>query len=463
MKFTRRSFVAGMGAMTLAAAGLGGFIMNARQRRHRPNVIIFITDDMRYDATGFAGNSIIQTPHLDALAGDGIVFDNNFTTTSVCPVSRASIMSGQYALRHGVYDFHNNMRRGSFRHSFPVLMRESGYHTGFIGKWGMGGAQPQKAFDQWYGFEGQGNYRTDKNMHLTDLQTLQAKKFLNKCPVNQPFLLVVCYKAPHIPLEPQKRYRELYKYDTIPRAKTDIKSAAKKVPPMLKNSLDGRDYMNFHFNDENEYQRNMKKYYRLITGVDDSIGEILAHLQKDKRFADSNVIFTSDNGMLMGEHKLEGKWCMYEESIRTPMLMRLAPNYYPAVKANRQSALTLNIDLCPTLLEMASVAVPDTVQGQSLLQLVGIDNTSWNTPWREGFYYEHPSWVRQNVLACEGYRGLEWKYSRYMQGLASEECLFNLTTDPIENINLAVMPEYSEVLQHMREVTASYKNALQRV
>lgn len=461
MHITRRRFVAGMSAASIAAAGFGGLLLHSQKRRNRPNVMVFITDDMRYDAAGFAGNAIIKTPHLDELAHQGTVFDNNFVTTSVCPISRASIMSGHYALRHGVYDFEQNMRRESFRNSFPILMRRSGYHTGFIGKWGMGGFQPKRLFDDWYGFEGHGQYYNKKGQHLTDVQTMQALRFLKDAPSRQPFLLVLCYKAPHAPLKPHPRYDELYDKDDIPRVKTDMAKAGRSLQPLIKHSLDREDYFNFHFDDEEKYQQNMKKYYRLITGVDDSVGAILKQLALDKRMDDTSIVFTSDNGMLLGDHGLNGKWCMYEESIRTPMVIRPAPSYFPKVKASRQLAMSLNIDICPTLLEMASLEAPRGIQGKSLLPLITAAHTPTGEEWRDGFYYEHPHWPQLNVLACEGYRGLEWKYSRYRQGNAWEECLFNLAADPAESNNLAKSPDYAAVMRHMRHVTAIRKKALQ--
>ena len=460
MKISRRKFLIGTGAATLALAGLGPSILRYRQRRNRPNIILFITDDMRYDAAGFLGNTIIKTPHLDQLAGEGFVFDNNFVTTSVCPVSRASILTGQYALKHSVYDFDHNVRQDSFWRSYPPLLRQSGYHTGFIGKWGMGGYQPVHNFDEWYGFNGQGVYYPRKNLHMTDLQTWQALRFIKNAPKNKPFLLVLCYKAPHTPLEPQPRFMNLYRHDRIPRAKTDRAWPSSVVPGIVNGSLDRQDYFHMGFNNEGEYQYHMKQYYRLITGVDDSVGTIVNQLRQNKRFADTNLLFTSDNGMLEGEHGLEGKWCMYEESIRTPMLVRLAPNFYPWVKPSRPKAMTLNIDISPTIVEMAALPTPQHIQGKSLMPLMTSDTPPSVEAWRDGFYYEHPAWNRQNVIACEGYRGLQWKYVRYMRGRASDECLFNLVDDPSELNNLAWSPDYAGVLEYMRRITETQKKII---
>lgn len=419
----------------------------------KPNIILFIADDMRFDSSGFGGNDLMKTPNLDKLASHGVVFDNNFVTTSICCVSRASIMSGEYALRHGVYDFDDDMNPFSLENSFPVRLRNAGYHTGFVGKWGFGKG-PKELFDQWYGYDGQGDYYAPGSTeHLTDVQTEQALDFLKCRPDDKPFLLIISYKAPHGPFMPQEKFSALYEQITIPRAKSDTPEAASQVLPLLQQSL---GYVNYKLKigaDEIAYQDRMGKYYGLIAGLDESVGKILSFCDDKNLRSKSTILFTSDNGLLHGEHGLIGKWCMYEESIRVPLIISPAKDLFASIPPTRIKAISLNIDIAPTILSMANVPVPSNVEGNSLLPLLQ-DSTPG---WREGFYYEHPTMDAVNIVGCDGYRSEEWKYTRYFKGSDYNECLFNLANDPMEFANLAGQTEFESVLSYLRNLTAKEK------
>ncbi len=450
MKINRRKFLAGAGATAVGAATLGGYMIRSERRRHRPNVIVFIADDMRSDAAGFMGNKIVKTPVLDELAASSYVFENNFVTTSVCPISRASIMSGDYAVRHRVYDFYTAMRPSSLEHSFPQMMHNTNYYTGYVGKWGVGGKLPTELFNFWNGYFDLENYYPHKNQpHLTDITTTQALHFLQTAPRDKPFMLIVGYKAPHEPMQPQARFMDMYVKDTIPRADSDRRNASQSIPKLLKMSFDREKYTAADYNSDAKFQESMRNYYRLISGMDESIGAILKKIKEDNRYDDTSVIFTSDNGLLEGEHGLEGKWCIYEESIRVPLVVRPSPKYFPGYTSGRIDAISLNIDIAPTIIEMASMKPSRHIQGLSLLPLL----TAADAPWREGFYYEHPGWDKQNIVACEGFRGTRWKYVHYKKGKMEEECLYDLTEDPHELTNLASEEAHNYTMQYMRELT----------
>jgi arylsulfatase A-like enzyme len=449
-KISRRTFVAGSAAVA-ATAGIGGFFIH-RNLKSRPNIILFIADDMRFDAAGFAGNALIRTPNLDALADDGYVFENSFATTAICPISRASIISGEYALKHHVYTFMRGMNPASMRHSFPVLLRQAGYHTGFVGKWGQAGKQPVKDFDHWLGYQGQGDYvRKGQSGHLTDVQTRQTLHFLEKRPKDKPFLLIVAYKSPHGPFISQERFAQTYKDTIFPRSVTDTPEAFARLPEPLKASHGKKEYNKVIWKDD-AYQKFMRNYYGLITGLDDSIGTVLGEIRKQTD-RDTSVLFTSDNGLLNGDHALMGKWCMYEGSIRVPLIINPSlQNRTPA----RLQAMALNIDISPTILSLASLSIPGNVQGRSLLPAM----RSVSIPWRDGFYYEHPAGNRTyHIVACEGYRSADWKYTIY-KAKKFAECLFDLKNDPRELNNLAQNPDYREKLQEMRQLTQAAKKSL---
>jgi len=457
MKITRRQFVAGMGAAGgLAALGGGArYLMRANHRRNKPNIILFIADDMRSDVVGFAGNTIIKTEFLDQLAREGVVFDNHFVTTSVCPVSRASIMSGEYAVRHGVHDFSTRMRQASLKHSFPWLLKQDGYYTGYNGKWGMGGAQPVELFDHWHGYENLMRYYPRENHHITDIQTQLAIDFLKTRPSKQPFLLVVSYKVPHSPFVPQQRHAALYSDILIPRVKTDTPAAGDMVSNLIRASAGRINYAKEMASDS-QHQQYIRNYYRLITGMDESVGQILQQLGKEGEAERTSIIFTSDNGLLMGEHQLAGKWNMYEESIRVPLVIRPAPAFFPDAKTGRVKKMSLNVDISPSILTMADIPIPAKIHGRSLVPLMYPPPVRW----REGFYYMHPSMPQMRILPCEGYRDQQWKYARYGIGKGGSECLFSLTPDPLELANMAEDPDMQPLLQQMRDITTQQRQAL---
>ena len=176
----------------------GGLLPNG----DRPgNIIVILADDMRWDALRLAGNRIVHTPNLDALIADGILFSNNFVTTSICPTSRASILTGQYARQHGIWDFSTPLNHKQFQNSYPGILRTLGYQVAYVGKWGIGGPLPESGFDYWRGFEDQGNYfdpSGKRQAHLTAFLGHQALEFLESAAPDRPFCLSLGFKAPHV-------------------------------------------------------------------------------------------------------------------------------------------------------------------------------------------------------------------------------------------------------------------------
>lgn len=449
MKFTRRAFI----ASTLAAIAAAGLVAPGHIRRlvrrtpskpsfDGPNIILFIADDMRFDSMGCAGNKIVQTPNLDALAKDGVLFGNAFVTTSVCATSRACVYSGEYALNHRVYDFDTPMRKQSLRKSFFIRLRKAGYHTGFVGKWGVGGALPTAAFDQWKGFAGHGQYiQKGSDQHLTDRQTQQAIDFIRQKPDDKPFLLVVAYKAPHQPYRVQERFSELYKDAQIALDAYDTRDAKKQLPTVVKKFFPKSSFTPGAV--EKRIDK-LRRYYQMVTGVDDSIGQVIAYL-REKGLADAtSVIFTADNGMMLGAHGLWDKWHMFEESIRVPLIISPAKAFFPDIKPARATTNALNVDLSPTILDMASVKIP---YGNGISLLPAMKNPE--TKLRDGFYYEF-SGIRSS---CIGYRTNKWKLARYTEknkkGKPYDE-FYDLENDPHELTNLIGRPEYREVLESVK-------------
>ena len=219
-----------------------------RPRDPAPNLIFLLADDLRHDALGYAGNPTVRTPHLDGLAARSTVFENAYVTTSICAVSRASILSGQYARRHGIVDFSATFSDSSWRTTYPALLRQAGYHTGFVGKWGVGERDTMGPyrFDHWAGFGGQGRYEgrdsAGRYRHLTRRMGEEATTFIEQAPTDRPFLLNVSFKAPHV----QDGDARQFVYDTtfaglyadadIPRPPTAAAEYFERLPAHLQTS-----------------------------------------------------------------------------------------------------------------------------------------------------------------------------------------------------------------------------------
>ena len=295
-----------------------------------PNIVFLLTDDQRWDAAGFMNNDIVQTPHLDSLAAQGTVFENAYVTTAICAISRASILTGQYASRHGILDFDTSLSDSAFRQTYPAQLQQAGYYTGFVGKYGIGtldSVTARERFDQWYGFNGQGKYEhTDEDgnyVHLTRIMGDQSLAFLGGVPDNRPFCLSVSFKAPHVQdVDPRQfvydtAYSDLYTDITIPVPETADPRYFDQLPDYLQTS-EARHRWQMRFATPEAYQESVKGYYRLIAGVDDVVGRIKDALRRLGRTDNTIIVLTGDNGFYLGEHGLAGKWYGHEESIRVP-------------------------------------------------------------------------------------------------------------------------------------------------
>src|SRR5687768_1013645 len=343
-----------------------------------PNIIVIVTDDMRWDALGYAGNRIVKTPHLDELARKGTRFRNHFVTSSICNVSRATMFTGQYLRRHNIYEFNTPFTPAQWSRCYPKLLRDAGYRTGFIGKFGVGDsnaiAAMAKEFDYWRGLPGQAGLFFEKNnpsgRHKTARFGDQALAFIKSNGLRQPFCLSISFNAPHArdrqPREfwPDARDESLYVNAQIPVSPKASEEWFAKLPEVAKTS-EGRRRWALRFDTPEKSQSIVKDYYRLITGIDREVGRIVKCLGEQGCRENTVILFTSDNGFFLGERGMADKWLMYEESIRVPMLIH-DPHQR---KARSIDALTLNIDLAPTILDLAGVAIPKEMQGRSLVPL----------------------------------------------------------------------------------------------
>lgn len=434
-------------AWLLSANGL-----RAAQSERRPNILVLVADDLRADTLGCAGNKVVQTPNIDALAKRGTMFRNAFVTTSICAVSRASIFSGQYARRHGIEDFKTSFTAAQWSHTYPAQLRASGYRTAFIGKFGVGNVMPTNAFDYWDGFPGQGRYFASNNpVHLTRRMGDSALKFLREND-SRPFCLSISFKAPHVqdeaverPFPPDPADEALYSKSRIDAPKNYSREAFERLPSFAQNS-EGHTRWLRRFATPEMRERNVKDYYRLITGMDREIGRIMAASGELGIASNTVVIFTSDNGYFLGQRGLTDKFLMFEESIRVPLIV-LDPNAPRRARGHKVDEMALNIDLAPTVLDYAGVRAPADMQGRSLRELVHGTARVWRTDW----FYEHHFTYDGKIPEVEGVRTERWKYMRYTGVSPAVEELYDLRSDPLETRDLSRSQKHAERLAQFRQ------------
>lgn len=428
----------------------------------RPNLIFLLADDLRYDALGYTGHPIVKTPAIDSLAAQSTRFERAYVTTSICSVSRASFLTGQYARRHAKWGFGPGFGADEWFKTYEYHLDTAGYRTGFIGKYGVGEYDyASQQFDYWRGFPGQGNFNaTDPEgqpIHLTRLMGEQMQEFLQSNPDSVPFALSVSFKAPHVNTESDTwqafdpAFADLYEGAEFPQAVSgEVEHFDHFNEAFLQNNQnEARQRYLQRFGDPETGQNSLEGYYRLVHGIDRAVSRLVQTLEAQGRLDNTIIIFASDNGLYLGEYGFSGKWYGSEPSIRIPMFV-----YDPAAPPQSSDALVLNIDVAKTLLDYAQIAPPDVMQGRSLTGLV---YDSLQTDWREDFLYEHlwnaPAYP---IPSTEGVVNDSAKYMRYFMGFPPapilQEELYLLNSDPDEIRNLAGQADLEDVLEDRLEV-----------
>jgi arylsulfatase A-like enzyme len=424
------------------------------------NIVVLYADDWRHDTLGAAGHPVVKTPHLDRLAKEGMRFTHNCVTTAICGVSRATLLTGQWMSRHGNPAF--AMFTTPWAETYPGLLRRNGYHVGHIGKW-HNGTFPQDKFDFGRAYSGTHWIREadGTKIHVTQKNENDALEFLRTRPTDKPFVLTLAFFATHAedqnPLQflPQPASMELYKDTVIPVPKTSSDEDFKRLPPFIANEQnEGRVRYHWRFDTPEKYQTMMKNYYRLATEVDATCGRVLATLRQQGLLENTLVIFTADNGYFHAEHGLADKWYPYEESIRTPLIVR-DPRMPAAQRGQTNDDLTLNVDLAPTFLAAAGITPPARMQGRDLSSLYLASNAP---AWRTEFFYEHAT--IKNIHFIPSSEALVRKDVKYLYwpDFQHEE-LFDLTADRAETHNLAAAPNQATTLASLRSRFAELKAA----
>lgn len=421
-----------------------------------PNIIFILTDDQRWDALGYAGNEVIHTPEMDKLAQEGIYFKNAFVTTPICAASRASILTGMYERTHGYTFGQGDIKEEYVELSYPLQMKESGYYTGFFGKFGVNYAGFGDMFDEGENYDRNGQfkdrrgyfYKTIKEdtVHLTRYTGHQAMAFINQAPEGRPFCLSLSFSAPHAhdPAVEQYFYQEEYNglYEEVQiQSPLLAEDSYFQAQPAYVRAGENRTRWHWRYDDADKYQKSIKGYYRMISEVDAEIGKIRAALMERGMDKNTVIIFMGDNGYFLGERQLAGKWLMYDNSLRVPLII-----YDPRNPHHRDvEDMALNIDIAATILDFAGLEIPKAWQGASLVPYVKGENPLAS---RMDFICEH-LWEVDIIAPSEGIRTKNWKYFRYKNDPFHEE-LYHLDKDPFERTNLAKDPSYRLKLEELR-------------
>ena len=444
---------------------------NRRRRRQegraRPNILYIMSDDHSTNAVG-AYNGWLKkhapTPNIDRLAREGLRFDNCFCTNSICTPSRASIITGQYSHVNGVLTLKGRLREG--QPSFPRDLQRAGYQTAVVGKWHL--RSTPRGFDYYEVLPGQGAYfnprftrdgeQTKYEGYSTDIITDLSLEWLKKRDKEKPFLLLCHHKAPHGRWEYAPRHRKMYAGVDLPEPPTlhnRFENASTALKQHFRNMVFQADRMaagqrgrawptgrlDTTGMDERQkikaaYQKYVKDYLRCVAAVDESVGRLLKFLDDEGLTENTVVVYTSDQGMFLGEHGYIDKRLILEESLRMPLIIR-----YPGVveAGSVNDAIVLNVDFAGTLLEISGLPVPKVMQGRSFLPLL-----KGETPanWRTSSFYAYWGGATKHY----GVRTRRHKLAIHHTG---ERDLFDLEKDPLERRSEISNPEYAGVLREL--------------
>jgi len=424
--------------------------------KNKPNIIFILTDDQRFDAIGYAGNKYVQTPEMDDLAKSGTYFNNAIATTPICAASRASIWTGLHERSHNFNFQTGNIREEYMANSYPAILKKNGYYTGFYGKFGVEHDNLDTQFDVHDSYDRNSKYKDKRGyfyktigkdtVHLTRYTGQQALDFLDKTPSDKPFCLSLSFSAPHAhdPAVDQYFWQpesdKLLANVTIPGPDLADDKYFNALPKEVQAGFN-RLRWTWRFDTPEKYQHSLKGYYRMISEIDTEIAKIRKKLKEKGLDKNTIIIVMGDNGYFLGERQLAGKWLMYDNSIRVPLIIN-----DPRVNKHQDiNDMALNIDVPYTIAALAGIKAPDTWQGKSLLPIVKQET---NTIGRDTILIEH-LWDFNNIPPSEGVRTKEWKYFRYVNDKTIEE-LYNLKKDPKEIDNLIGNKKYKKIADNLR-------------
>ena len=424
--------------------------------QQKPNIIFILTDDQRFDAIGYQGNKYVQTPEMDQLAATGTYFKYAIATTPICAASRASLWTGLYERSHNFNFQTGNLREEYITNSYPAVLKNNGYFTGFFGKYGVRYDNLEKQFDVYDSYDRETKYKDKRGyyyktigkdtVHLTRYTGQQALDFLDKTPDNKPFCLSLSFSAPHAHDPAEQQYfwqpesNKLLENTTIPGPDLAEDKYFNLLPKFVREGFN-RLRWTWRYDTPEKYQHSLKGYYRMISEIDTEIAKIRKKLKEKGLDQNTVIIVMGDNGYFLGERQLAGKWLMYDNSIRVPLIIN-----DPRVNKHQDiNDMALNIDVPATIADIAGIPLPKTWQGKSLLPIVKQET---NTIARDTVLIEH-IWDFNEIPPSEGIRTKDWKYFRYVNDKRIEE-LYNLKNDPKEIKNLIGDKKFQKIANELR-------------
>jgi arylsulfatase A-like enzyme len=437
----------------------------------KPNLIVVLVDDLRFDETGASGHPYMRTPNVDRLADEGARCSNAFHTTPLCSPNRASILTGQYASRHGIID---NVGREAMSHrlaNYHLALQRLGYETAHIGKWHMGNdAAPRPGYDTWISFRGQGlladpvlweNGREARVPgYVTDLLNQRAADFVARRR-EKPFALFLAHKAVHPDVQQKQdgsidlasmrgymlpqRHEELYR-DCVYPARPNVlpvEEVLKEKPAWkevfeLRQRPESRPFLDGL---QSGTQEEIRRRAAMMASVDEGMGMLLAELEKKGILDDTLILFLGDNGFFFGEHGLGAeRRFAYEEGIRTAFFIRYPRLIKPGTVLD---PMVLALDIAPTLVELGGGRPGGQIQGRSLVPLLG----NRRAPWRKSFlveYYNESAWPWIVGMSYKAVRTERAKLIHWVHKDGVDE-LYDLARDPYELKNVMRKAAYSSV------------------
>ncbi|MCB0665021.1 MAG: sulfatase [Saprospiraceae bacterium] len=475
-----------------------------KEKPSPPNIIFIMTDDHSYQTLSAYDDRLITTPNLDRLANEGAIFKNSFVSNSICAPSRAVMLTGKHSHINGHID--NTLTFNGAQPTFPKYLQSAGYQTALIGKWHL--KSLPTGFDHYEVLRGQGDYYntpfiTGKDTvpstgYVTDVITDKSMNWLDQRDTSRPFCLLVHHKATHRvwmpPLkyldslenhdftypetlfdnyfgreaaaaqkmsidkdmdlvydlkmldeagEIQTKYREMYEQGRIKNLNAEERKIWDAhfrpiIEEFKKAKLEGADLVKW------KYQRYMRDYIRCLMSVDDNVGRLLDYLDEQNLTENTLVVYTSDQGFYMGEHGWFDKRFMYEESMRTPLLMRYPPLVQPGSEITE---LVQNIDYAPTFLDLAGVQIPEDMQGLSLVPLLAGEN---KLPGRNALYYHYYEYPNEHMVKRHyGIRTDRYKLIHFYYDIDDWE-FYDLQEDPQELHNLIDEPPYQRMIDSLK-------------
>ena len=467
-------------AVTVAGAALHS---GARAADAPPNILFVFSDDHALQAIGAYGSKINQTPAIDRLAAEGMLFKNCYVGNSICGPSRATILTGKYSHVNGYVN--NGIAFDGTQPTLPKYLRAAGYQTAIIGKWHL--VSDPIGFDHWNILIGQGPYynppmiengvRKEHTGYTTTLITDMALTWLDKeRDRSKPFFLMYQHKAPHRDWQPGPGYFDLYEDETIPEPETlfddyrgrtrpartqdmtiahtmtaqDLKLTPPKnlTPEQLAAWNAAYEPRNEAFRQANlkdadlvrwKYQRYIKDYLRCVAAMDDQFGRVLDYLDESGLAENTIVIYSSDQGFYLGEHGWFDKRWIYQESVKTPLIIRWPGKTQPGSVSEDMVSI---LDLPETLLEAAGQPIPDDMQGRSLAPVL-----AGETPddWRKSWYYHYYGYPgSHSVRRHYGVVTPEFTLAHFYEPDVDSWEMYDHAADPHQTHSVADDPKYAD-------------------